>query len=162
MTTTNTLQLNGFRQEYQVHLAKEVAQDRFGLRITARLSDAADQLPHDISERLRAARMQSVGKRKIASARTASSVVPSGGAATMTLGDMSEHEKFSLWNAIASALPLIALMVGLISINIIQNENRAGELAEVDAALLTDDLPPAAYTDPGFVQFVKMKLEQAQ
>ena len=30
-----------------------------------------------------------------------------------------------------------------------------GEVAEVDAALLTDDLPPAAFSDPGFVQFLK-------
>jgi hypothetical protein len=29
------------------------------------------------------------------------------------------------------------------------------EVAEVDAALLADDLPPAAYSDPGFVQFLK-------
>ena len=160
MINTNTF--NGFRQEYQGHLAKELAQDRFGLGIAARLSDAADQLPHNISERLRAARMQAVGKRKIAFVRPAFSVTASGSAAAMTLGDGSGGEKFSMWNAIASALPLIALIVGLISINVIQNDNRAGELAEVDAALLTDDLPPAAYTDPGFVQFVKMKLEQAQ
>ena len=33
--------------------------------------------------------------------------------------------------------------------NDIQNDNRARELAEVDSALLTDDLPPTAYTDPG-------------
>jgi hypothetical protein len=25
----------------------------------------------------------------------------------------------------------------------------------VDAALLTDDLPPSAYADPGFAQFLK-------
>ena len=29
------------------------------------------------------------------------------------------------------------------------------EVAEVDAAILTDDLPPSAYTDPGFAQFLK-------
>ena len=162
MITTNTLQLNGFRQEYQGQLAKDLAQDRFGLGIAARLSDAANQLPHDVSERLRAARMQAVGKRKIASVRTASSVVASGSAAAMTLGDATGDEKFSLWNAIASAIPLIALIVGLISINIIQNDNRARELAEVDSALLTDDLPPTAYTDPGFLQFLKAKRDQAQ
>ena len=27
--------------------------------------------------------------------------------------------------------------------------------AEVDAALLADDLPPEAYTDPGFGEFLK-------
>jgi Protein of unknown function (DUF3619) len=162
MITTNTLQLNGFRQQYQDHLVKDLAQDRFGLRIAARLSDASIQLPHDISERLRAARMQAVGKRKIASLRSASSVVASGSAAAMTLGDASGDEKFSLWNAIASAIPLIALIIGLVSINIIQNDNRARELAEVDSALLTDDLPPTAYTDPGFLQFLKAKRDQVQ
>jgi hypothetical protein len=37
----------------------------------------------------------------------------------------------------------------------VQNEHRAHEVAEVDAALLTDDLPPSAYADPGFIQFLK-------
>ena len=38
----------------------QVAQDRFGLLVTARLSDAADDLPYEISERLRAARAQAL------------------------------------------------------------------------------------------------------
>eukprot|EP01041_Mallomonas_annulata_P027594 gene27594-49237_t len=46
-------------------------------------------------------------------------------------------------------MPLIALVVGLLTINSVQNDNRAQEVAEVDAALLTDDLPPAAFSDPG-------------
>ena len=162
MMTTNTLQFNGFRPQYQAQLVKELAQDRFGLGIAARLSDASNHLPRDVSERLRAARMQAVGKRKMADVRTPSSVVASGSAAALTFGDAFGDEKFSLWNAIASALPLIALIVGLVSINMIQNDNRAGELAEVDAALLTDDLPPTAYTDPGFVQFLKARRDLAQ
>ena len=52
-------------------------------------------------------------------------------------------------------LPLIALVVGLVAIDIIQDDDFMAELAEVDAALLTDDLPPDAYADPGFVQFLK-------
>jgi hypothetical protein len=35
------------------------------------------------------------------------------------------------------------------------DDDRANELAEVDSALLIDDLPPAAYADPGFLQFLK-------
>ena len=34
-------------------------------------------------------------------------------------------------------------------------DERLNEVAEVDAALLTDDLPPEAYADPGFMQFLK-------
>lgn len=134
----------------------ELAQDRFGLRVTARLSDSADDLPYDISERLRAARVQALGKRKLAIAQTATGVAVSGGEAALTFG----NEHLSWWDRVAAAAPLLALVIGLIAINIVQNDNRANELAEIDAALLTDDLPPAAYTDPGFAQFLKLSSGQ--
>ncbi|MDO8447525.1 MAG: DUF3619 family protein [Rhodoferax sp.] len=136
----------------------QVAQDRFGLLVTARLSDAADDLPYDISERLRAARAQALGRRKMAVARTASSLAVSGGTGTITFG----NEHLGWWGRLAAAIPLLALVFGLIAINIIQDDNRANELAEIDAALLTDDLPPAAYADPGFTQFVKVSSGQNQ
>jgi len=136
----------------------QLAQDRFGLRIAARLSDAADDLPYDISERLRAARAQALGKRKVSITRTATSVAVSGGAATLTFG----NEYLSWWDRVVAALPLLALVLGLITISIIQNDNRTTELAEIDAALLTDDLPPTAYTDPGFAQFLKLSSGQNQ
>jgi hypothetical protein len=136
----------------------QLAQDRFGLQVAARLSDAADDLPYDISERLRAARVQALGKRKISATRTAAVVAASGRAATLTFG--GEH--LSWWNRIGAALPLLALVLGLIAISVIQSDSRDNELAEIDAALLTDDLPPTAYTDPGFTQFVKTNSGQSQ
>jgi hypothetical protein len=39
---------------------------------------------------------------------------------------------------------------------------RARELAEIDVAILVDDLPPDAYADPGFSQFLKVRLDQTQ
>jgi hypothetical protein len=77
--------------------------------------------------------------------------VSAGGQATLGGGD----DNLSLWQRIASALPLIVLLAGLVTIHVVQNDRRAREVADVDAALLTDDLPPAAYADPGFVQFLK-------
>jgi hypothetical protein len=136
----------------------QLAQDRFALQITARLSDAVDALPYDISERLRAARVRSVSLQKIAFTQTATSVTLSGGAATLTFG----NERPNWWNRVAAAVPLLALVIGLIAINVIQNDNRAKELAEIDAAILTDDLPPAAYADPGFLQFLKISAGQNQ
>ncbi len=136
----------------------QLAQDRFGLQVAARLSDTVDDLPYDISERLRAARAQALGKRKRTAIHTATSAAVSGGAGTLTFG----NEHLSWWDRVAAALPLLALVIGLIAINIIQDDNRANELAEIDAALLTDDLPPAAYTDPGFAQFLKMNSRQNQ
>jgi len=126
-------------------------QDRFGRQVAARLAAGTAEIPYNVTERLRAARVQAVARRKQAQLRGASSVVASGGTAAMTFGDDGQ----SLWNRIASALPLIALAAGLILIHAIENDRRASEVAEVDAALLTDDLPPSAYADPGFVQFLK-------
>jgi hypothetical protein len=156
MNTQNKLRQE-LRQDYQVALA----QDRFGMAVTARLSDASDALPNDLSERLRVARAQAVAKRKaVAAPRAASVVVANGSSATLSHG--SGDDDFSLWDRVVSALPLIALLVGLVSIHFIQNERRANELAEIDAALLIDDLPPSAYTDPGFVQFLKAKRDMQQ
>ncbi len=137
-----------------------LAEDRFGHGIAAYLSDASDAIPHDISERLRVARSQAVSKRKLAPAlRAASAVVANGSSAAMTIGGGMGDENFSWWERIASALPLIALLIGLAGINMVQNERRASEVAEVDSALLLDDLPPSAYTDPGFAQFLKANRE---
>lgn len=136
----------------------QLTQDRFGLQIAARLSDAADGLSYEVTERLRAARVRALGKRKVAVVRTASSVVNSGGAATLTFGS----DDVNWWNRLAALVPLLALVLGLIVINTIQSDNRANELAEIDAALLLDDLPPTAYTDAGFTQFLKASSEQSQ
>ncbi|NPC54373.1 DUF3619 family protein [Caenimonas soli] len=132
-------------------LIQSQLEDRFGRQVAARLAAGTAEIPYNVTERLRAARVQAVARRKQTQLRTASSVISSGGAAALTFGDGGQ----SLWNRIASALPLIALAAGLILIHTIENDRRASEVAEVDAALLTDDLPPSAYADPGFVQFLK-------
>ncbi len=131
----------------------DILQDRFALKATSYLSTGATDLPYDVSERLRAARVQAVAKRKIASTQTAGSIFNiGGGSAALSWGS---SDGLSWWGRIGSVVPLVALVVGLLTINSVQNDNRAQEVAEVDAALLTDALPPAAFSDPGFVQFLK-------
>lgn len=138
----------------------DVLQDQFARKIAARLSDGAGTLPHDISERLRAARMQALGQRKrVRMAQTAAAVTGNGGSAALRLGG---DEGLNIWRRMAALVPLVALVAGLLVIDTIQNENRTNELAEVDAALLTDDLPPSAYTDPGFMQFLKTAAQEQE
>lgn len=130
----------------------DILENRFGLKAVSYLSAGAAELPHDISERLRVARLQAVSKRKVARLEPAVQVLGAGGSATLGWGT---GDSVSWWARIGSVVPLIALVVGLLAINSIQNDNRAQEIAEVDAAILTDELPPAAFADPGFVQFLK-------
>ena len=131
---------------------QDILQDRFALKLTARLSKAASDLPYDISERLRAARAQAVGMRKVAKLQLATTVASNGAGASLTWGS---SDGIGFWGRLGSVLPLVALVVGLLTINSVQTDNRAQEIAEVDAALLTDELPPAAFSDPGFLQFLK-------
>jgi hypothetical protein len=56
----------------------------------------------------------------------------------------------------------LVLASGLLVIDSLQDEQRVLELADVDSALLTDDLPPAAYLDVGFAQFLKSEYRQQQ
>lgn len=126
------------------------SQDQLGIRIAARLAESTNSLPSDISERLKAARMQALAKRKVVKLQLATGLSGHAGVATL---HMDENDR-SVWNLIASLLPLFALIAGLLTISAIQDQNRAKEIADVDAELLTDDLPPAAYTDPGFVRFL--------
>jgi hypothetical protein len=134
----------------------EQTADRFARRVTARLSAGNDDLPYDISERLRAARMQALAQRKreaapVRVAQAAPAVVRNGRTASLGWGS----EGGNWWRALVSAVPLAALLVGLVVINASQDEYGTSEVAEVDAALLTDDLPPSAYADPGFAQYLK-------
>ncbi len=134
------------------------AQDQFGMRVAARLDTASLELSHDISERLRAARTRAIAAVRVAPSqarlRTSSDVVVQNGVGLLHFGD----EGLNVWSRLASLVPLLALVAGLALIKNVMDDNRANELAEVDSALLTDDLPPSAYADPGFLQFLKMPL----
>ena len=63
------------------------------------------------------------------------------------------------WVKLGSALPLLALVAGLV---LIQNQHVRAQIAaaaEVDVDLLVDELPPTAYSDPGFLEFLKASHE---
>lgn len=127
----------------------EMLEARLGLRIAARLSDAGDALPHDISERLRHARMQALARRK--RPEPAPDVLAVGN--SLALEGPGHSRRW--WHRMAAVLPVLALVAGLLAIDAVQNDRAAREIAQIDADLLIDDLPPAAYTDPGFLQFIR-------
>ncbi|MCX8516923.1 MAG: DUF3619 family protein [Rhodoferax sp.] len=129
------------------------AADAFGKAIALRLSQNTGELPHAVSERLKAARALAVAQRKMVSTRQSTAAVSvSGGAMGLQIGSATGG-----WlPRLASLLPLLALLAGLHCIDQWQDEKRALELAEVDAELLLDDLPPQAYADPGFLQFLRI------
>lgn len=135
-----------------------ILSERYALRIAGRLSDGADALDHEVVERLRAAREQALAARKREPVVQLRPALVSVGGGTLAMGN---DERLGWWGRLASVLPVVTLVIGLFVVNQVQNDYRAQEVADVDAALLTDDLPPAAYADPGFVQFLKVSTSES-
>lgn len=124
---------------------------RFGLRVGALLEEQAQRTPHDISERLRVAREQAVARARSARVVTAQAEVTLAAGPTAVLGRQSGGG----WLRLASLVPLILLVAGLILIDEWHDRAQIEATADVDVALLADDLPPDAYSDDGFVEFLK-------
>jgi phosphatidylserine/phosphatidylglycerophosphate/cardiolipin synthase-like enzyme len=131
---------------------------KFGRLVAAQLNSSCQQLPHDIQERLRASRTLALEMAQRSAALQTQLIRQGSSTAMLHLGD----EGLNLFSRLASLLPLVALVAGLVLINNLIEDSRAGELAEVDSAMLTDDLPPTAYADPGFLQFLKMPLTPSE
>lgn len=122
--------------------------DQFGRASAALLSQGARNLPTDIKERLHAARMKAI------SARKAEKVFAKKAVFAGNTSHLSSNSK-GIWDTVGWAAPLVVLVFGLIGIAQWQNDSRITDIAEVDAALLTDDVPPDAYADSGFLAFLK-------
>jgi hypothetical protein len=52
-------------------------------------------------------------------------------------------------------LPLVVLVAGLFAIDNRTTREQVVAAAEIDSQLLADQLPPAAYSDPGFAEFLR-------
>jgi hypothetical protein len=128
---------------------------RLAARLATSLAELSETVPHDIAERLRVAREQALLRarevRRTAAASQAAPVVlgvsPSGAA---VLGSGAPW-----WQRAASLLPVAALLIGLVLIEQHAQHEQVHAAAVIDVQLLADALPPAAYSDPGFAEFLR-------
>lgn len=125
----------------------DALQTRFALRLAARLTEQSQAVSPDISERLRFAREQALAAARPRLAAQAADAASRSGPSLALLGG---------WGVkIASVLPLVVLAAGLVLIQRWHSSTQISAAAEIDASLLSDDVPPDAYSDPGFVEFLK-------
>lgn len=134
-----------------------VVEARLGLRLASALSGQV--LSHDVGERLRVAREQALARarevRRTAPAAAGSAVVAVSAKGSAVLGGFVPW-----WQRAASVLPLIVLVAGLVAIDQYALREQVVIAADIDAQILSDDLPPAAYSDPGFAEFLRNGPEQ--
>ncbi|MCA0244800.1 MAG: DUF3619 family protein [Proteobacteria bacterium] len=142
----------------------EALEAHLGARLAASLNERAIAVPHDIAERLRISREQAVAvarqaRQAHAASRASASAPAAAGAAVLAGGrgsfgfGMGGGGRF--WLGLAAWVPLAALIAGLVLIQQWNDRQQVLAAAEIDAVLLADDLPPAAWTDPGFREYLK-------
>lgn len=129
-------------------LSVETLEGRLALKLAGVLSESTHQLPHDITERLRIARETALKTRRPET--QAVSGWQSQGSSAVLKGGPSTGSRWMAW------LPLLVLAFGLYLIQHEHLRSQVSAAADVDALLLADDLPPDAYSDAGFLEFLKL------
>jgi len=134
----------------------QAVESRLAARLAAALAEQADAVPHDVTERLRVAREQAIAKARIAravqlAARPAVAVVVAAG----RHGGATLAAPVRWWQRAATVLPLAMLVGGFVLVNRIAEVEQVHAAAEIDTQLLADALPPAAYSDPGFAEYLR-------
>lgn len=120
-------------------------EQQIGYRIRQHLSQGLDDLDASKLARLKAAREQALARQRVASRVSfvawADNVVGRWGGPSSLVPRM--------------LLPMAVLILGLIAINQWRDTQVAAEIEEIDAAVLTSDLPLDAYLDKGFDAWLK-------
>lgn len=149
---------------------------RFALRVSARLHEGAAQVPYDIAERLRVARLRALEhlQAQPAAATVAAHTPAAAHQQGLVVAGATGNASAPLWVTgagsapspldddplpwrwkLATVLPVLALVAGLWAVQVWHQQAKVQATTEVDMALLTDDLPPDAYADPGFAEFLR-------
>jgi hypothetical protein len=120
-------------------------QDELGRRIATLLDDSADAVGPAQRERLRAARNLALARHHEQRERA---WVPSW--VTAGIGGVTERRVFG----VQYLIPMAALVLGLAGVAYM-HYTPPNDIADIDAGLLTDDLPINAYLDQEFASWLK-------
>jgi hypothetical protein len=132
--------------------------DSFPQRLVAHLQEGSEHLPYRVTHRLDQARLQAVAlaQRSVKLQVTASSFGHPAGQAAVSMG---REDRPSGWLKALSVLPIVVIVIGLYSISVWDDFEKAAETADLDEAMLVDEVPIEAYADKGFGVFIKNNRE---
>ena len=122
----------------------------FGFRIRQALEEGLERLDFRTTYRLQQARQAALARQT--ATQTQTEWVP----ALRTAGGAPDIDDRSGWMMrLGLAAPLLALAIGFIGIYQYQESQRISEIANMDFAVLLDDVPIETYADKGFGALLK-------
>ena len=138
-----------------MNTAKEAKELEFAYKIRHALDQNMANLPDDTVTKLAAARSIALSRKK----KDAPLLVAVTQAAVAGHGTLGLHAPYTWLRRIGLAMPVIVLIVGLVGIYQFEQQRRIADTADIDTAILTDELPPAAYLDHGFNAYLSNRGE---
>ena len=131
---------------------RAAAEARLGYLIAGHLTARSEELPDEVAERLKGIRQMVVDRRSpqraIAPVRRLAAAGGGHGGAYGG-GDGSWRLRLGLLLAVPT------LLYGLYALQHFEQERFVKRIADIDTALMLDDLPPQAYLDPGFRTYLQ-------
>jgi hypothetical protein len=115
------------------------------------LNEHLDNLPPSTADRLASARKAAIARKK--PDRTAVLAVG------QIAGHIGSFFSFSFLGRMSVLVPLMALVIGLAGIYQYEEQQRIAEVAELDAEVLSDELPLVAYLDEGFNAYLEQRAQ---
>lgn len=137
--------------------AKEKEEIDFAYKVRRAMTESSEKLPEATLERLAAARQLALSRKKEAEPSLA---LAFGGVLAGSNG-ISFSQK-TWFNKSWFALALLVLLAGLYGLYEYEQEQQINDLAEIDAAVLVDELPPDAYLDSGFNAYLNKETPPAK
>ncbi|WP_207001236.1 DUF3619 family protein [Trinickia mobilis] len=128
--------------------APDTKELEFALKVRRALDENAANLPVSAVDKLAAARRTALARKK-PEAVTAPALAPVFAHAGMPV-PAGAPRRVSPLRRLLRVWPLVALVLGVAAVAYWEDVQRAAELADIDAAMLSDDLPLNAYLDHGF------------
>ena len=128
----------------------------FAYRVRHALNENLNQLPAATTSRLAAARQLALSRKKPDAGRR---VVAPQLAPAHSMGGGFFGRPLSWLGRMSVAIPVVIAFVGLVGMYQAEKRQHIVDLAEIDAMVLTDELPLNAYLDHGFNAYLAQQGE---
>ncbi len=126
----------------------------FAYKVRHALNEKIDLLPENVVEKLASSRNFALSRKK---AHSPLRVFVRQHALAGYVGDFFSHPSTYWLSRMATLATLAVLVTGLMGIYQAEEQHQINETANMDVAVLSDELPPNAYLDPGFKNFLSKR-----
>ena len=126
----------------------------FAYKVRHALNEKTENLPENIMEGLASSRKIALSRKKSSSPLKR---LVSQSAVAGHIGQFFNDPAYFWLSRLGAVITMAVLISGLVGIYHVEEQNKIKEVADMDIAVLSDELPPHAYLDQGFKAYLQKR-----